>query len=400
MTEIQAGLTSWKYAGTDDNRDLRIDMIRGLVMLSLVVVHIEFFSVYNFFVWERIGIVTGAEGFVLLSGIVVGMLYKRAIAEHGWNWSVWKLLDRAAILWRVNVAAIFLIALLNRIPYVNVHEIMGFNDRGANKVYSLFPAPGTPYHIWVVQALLLRIGPHQLQILGLYICLMALSPLSLYLLSAKRTPLLLALSWIVYLVSWASPSMPTGAQFEYGFPLLTWQLLFFHGQALGYHRQAVWEFLTSSKGRPVLVLAGAFFLAFLFWAQNVPNPVVPSFSRMSVISPSFFNQIYGQYMLKNTLGPLRVLNDACVLIVSYAFLTLCWRPVNRIFGWFFIPLGQASLYVFIVHIAFVALVSDVLPFGFPLDHPRFWLNTLGHTLTLVSLWLMVRYKVLFRWIPR
>jgi hypothetical protein len=105
-------------------------------------------------------------------------------------------------------------------------------------------------------------------------------------------------------------------------------------------------------------------------------------------------------MLKNSLGILRILDDACVLIVSYGFLTVFWRPVDRALGWFFIPLGQASLYVFIVHIAFVALIGDVLPFGFPLDHPHFWLNTLGHTFAMVSLWLMVRYRVLFRWIPR
>lgn len=393
-------MNGWAYIDTNDDRDLRIDMIRGLVMLVLVTVHIEIFSLYNFFVWERIGVVTGAEGFVLLSGLVVGMVYKRSIAERGWKPTVWKLLDRAALLWRVNVAAILLIALVNRIPHVNVREIMTFNDRIAGQVYSLFPAPGVPYHVWLVQALLLRIGPHQLQILGLYICLLALSPISLFLMSTGRTSLLLSLSWITYLVAWASPSMPTSAQFEYGFPLLTWQLLYFHGQAIGFHRQAVWNFFTSPKGRPVLALAGVLFLAFLFWAQNVTNPVVPSFARISVIPPAFFDEIYSKYMLKNTLGPLRVLDDACVLIVAFGFLTLCWRPVNRAIGWFFIPLGQASLYVFIVHIAFIALISDVLPFGFPLDHPRIWLNTLGHTFALASLWLMVRYKVLFRWIPR
>jgi hypothetical protein len=67
--------------------------------------------------------------------------------------------------------------------------------------------------------------------------------------------------------------------------------------------------------------------------------------------------------------------------------------------WHFIPIGQASLYVFVVHVFFIALVSDVLPFGFPLGNPHIWLNTLGHTFALASLWLMVRYQVLFRWIP-
>lgn len=393
-------MTSWAYANAKGDRDERIDMIRGLVMVVLVTVHIELFSLYNFFVWERIGVVSGAEGFVILSGVVVGMVYKRRIEQAGWNDAVWKLLERAGQLWRVNVAVIFLIALLNRIPHVNVRDIMTFNDRIAGQVYLLFPTPSTSYYMWIAQALLLRIGPHQLQILGLYICLLALSPIALFLMSIGRTSLLLGLSWIAYLYNWAYPSMPTGAQFEYAFPLLTWQLLFFHGQALGYHRQKVWEFMTSKTGRPLLIGAAALFLLFFFWAQNTPNPVVPSFAKLSLIPPGFFGNIYNKYMLKNSLGLLRVVDDACVLIVVYGLLTRFWQPVNKAFGWFLIPIGRASLYVFIVHVFFVAAVGNVLPFGFPLDHPHLWINTIAHTLTLLGLWLLVRYEILYRWIPR
>lgn len=396
----QQHMSAWTYVDTHDDRDLRIDMIRGLVMIVLVTVHIEIFSLYNLFVWERIGIVSGAEGFVILSGVVVGMVYKRRIAEHGWRPNVWKLLARAAQLWRVNVAVIFLIALVSHVPHVDVRSLMTFNDRAAGETYPLYPSTDTPYAIWIVQALLLRIGPHQLQILGLYICLLALSPLSLFLMSKRRTPVLLGISWIVYLITWAYPSSPTGAQFERAFPLLTWQVLYFHGQALGYHRRAVWNFFSSRKGHVALGVAVALFLAFLFWAQNVPDPIVPRFARLTLIPPALYYDVYNKFMLKNALGPLRIVDDACVLIVVYALLTLLWRPVHRAFGWFFIPIGQASLYVFIVHIFFVAVVSDLLTFGFPLDHPHFWLNTLAHTLTLACLWLMVRYKVLYRWIPR
>ena len=160
------------------------------------------------------------------------------------------------------------------------------------------------------------------------------------------------------------------------------------------------DFFTARKGRFIFVVTVLLFFAFFFWAQNVPNPVVPSFARISLISPSFFNATYNQYMLKNSLGPLRVLDDACVLIVAYALLTACWVPIHHAVGWYFVPIGQASLYVFVVHVFFIALVSDVLPFGFPLGNPHIWLNTLGHTFALASLWLMVRYQVLFRWIPR
>ena len=65
------------------NRDLIIDSIRGLAVLSFIVNHIEVFSAYSLVFWERVGVVTGAEGFVLLSGVVVGTTYKRLVMELG-----------------------------------------------------------------------------------------------------------------------------------------------------------------------------------------------------------------------------------------------------------------------------------------------------------------------------
>jgi uncharacterized membrane protein len=53
-----AGARSWRYSDASEERDLRIDFIRGMVMLILIVVHIEMFSAYNFILWERIGVVS------------------------------------------------------------------------------------------------------------------------------------------------------------------------------------------------------------------------------------------------------------------------------------------------------------------------------------------------------
>ena len=382
-------------------RDLKIDIIRGLAMVSLVTTHIEFFSLYNLIFWERIGVVSGAEGFVLLSGLVIGMVYKRHIAELGWDAAIWKLLRRAAQLWRVNVAVIFSVALLNRMPYMHVSEIMTFIDRGeTNQVYLLFPEPGTPPHIWIMKALLLQIGPHQFQILGMYVFFLAFSPLSLYLMSKNKTLLLLTASWTIYFFNWWKPSMPTGCQFEWAFPLLTWQLLYFHGQALGYHRQMVFDFFRSRKGHVALVFIVGLFLAFMFWAQNAPDALIPSWIRPHYISAAFYEKYYNAYMQKGPLGIARVFDSGCVLVVLYLLLSRFWQPIHRAVGWFLEPIGQSSLYVYILHVYFVALVSNILPFGYALGNPHFWLHTLACTLVLACLWTMVRYRVLFRWIPR
>jgi hypothetical protein len=388
------------YSPTTDGRDLRIDFLRGVVMLVLVVVHVELFSLYNFLAWERVGVISGGEGFVILSGCVIGMVYRRRIEQKGWNDAVWKLLDRATQLYRVNVFVIVSVLLLSLLPVINMSAVMTFVDRGSGTVYQLYPEAGTNPQTWLARILTLRAGPHQIQILGLYVCLLTLSPLALYLLSQGRWRLLLALSWLFYVFNWAYPQMPTGAEFEYAFPLLTWQLIYFHGLAAGYHRERVFAFMGSRRGRPLLIACCVLFCAFLFFAQNTPNPLIPSYARLSLIPPAIYSNLYDRFFLKNTLGLLRMVNDAVALVVCLTVLTRLWRPFERALGWFFIPLGQASLYVFVAHVYVLALISNVVPLHISPDHPDLWINTLVHTAALAILWLMVRFKVLYRWIPR
>lgn len=64
---------SWHYA-VPGRRDLRIDMLRGIALVMMVVAHTEVMSVFNIFTWERFGLTTGAEGFVILSGFMLGFL--------------------------------------------------------------------------------------------------------------------------------------------------------------------------------------------------------------------------------------------------------------------------------------------------------------------------------------
>jgi hypothetical protein len=63
----------WRYSLTGD-RDLRIDFMRGIALVMMVVAHTEVMSIFNIFSWERFGLTTGAEGFVILSGFMLGML--------------------------------------------------------------------------------------------------------------------------------------------------------------------------------------------------------------------------------------------------------------------------------------------------------------------------------------
>jgi hypothetical protein len=86
-----------------------------------------------------------------------------------------------------------------------------------------------------------------------------------------------------------------------------------------------------------------------------------------------------------------------VLFISiYALMTRCWQPINKALGWFFIPLGQASLYVFFTHVfLLLAIANTPLP-----GYHNFWINTGIHAGLLALVWVMVKKEFLFKWIPR
>lgn len=384
----------WQYI-QDGKRDLRIDFLRGFVMLILVVVHFDFFSLYNFIAWERIGVIAGAEGFVILSGFVVGMLYGNTIRLNGWRGVTTKLWKRALKLYRANLGVILSVALLSLLPFWSAWKLMTFTDVATSTVYQLYPQPGLPFPEALVQLLRLQFGPHQFQIMGLYVVLLFITPALLWILHKRLVILMLVASWAMYVYNIYSPSMPTGAQFEYGFPILTWQVLYLHGLAAGYYKESLAGLMGSRFRTPILVLSGLLFFGFMFFTLNNPNPEMPAFARLSLIPPEVFGNLYNTYFLKNTLGILRLVNYLVVLVYGSYILTICWKPLWKAFGWFLLPIGQASLYVFIMHIFVLYVVSNIPIFW----QQNFFINTLGHTASLLVLWLLVRYKVLFEYIP-
>ncbi|WP_224249652.1 OpgC domain-containing protein [Hyalangium gracile] len=397
-TEAPPPRASWAYVAEPGERDSRVDFLRGVAMVSVVIVHVEFFSLFNFVAWERVGGVSSAEFFVVLSGFVLGEVSRRRVAREGLGGACWKLWERAAQLYGVLLGVALLGALVASMPYWDSSALTTFVDRGSGTVYPLYPGTGASLQQWVGRWLLLRMGPYQVQILGLYAALFLVAPAALYLLSAGRTRWLLVLSWVGYCSRWVVPSKPTGALFEHAFPLLTWQLLFCHGLAAGYHRQKLLA-LYARYRTPVLGAAVLLGAAFFFFAQNNPNPLVPEYARLSLIPRGSFYRLYWQFFSKSELGLLRILNVAVLLVLGGELLTRAWGPLRAALGGFFIPLGQASLYVFALHVPVVFIVSNLIPFGYAASGGALLLNTLGHLGCLAVLWLLVRYRFLYRWIP-
>src|SRR5947209_17207026 len=108
-------------------RDLRIDWLRGLAMTCVIVNHSRMSSLLSWFSYERFWVVTAAEVFVVLSGVVLGMVYGRRLARDGWLVVV-RGLSRRAVLLYVSFIAVTVSLLLISLTGVDVQSLAGGTD--------------------------------------------------------------------------------------------------------------------------------------------------------------------------------------------------------------------------------------------------------------------------------
>ena len=383
------------YTERIGERDLRIDFLRGLALISVIVDHIYIGSYFSFLSLERIGVVTGAEGFVVLSGFVNGMIHRSRIERYGWSNSASKLIDRAITLYLASVCVIASVYMLKFVPFIDSQILTTYKDEVSGIVYDLYQNDGGFTQL-VANILLLNYGPGQFNVIGLFAELSVLSPLFLWLIMKGRVKLLLALSWIIYIVHSAYHITVLPTQSENAFPMLSWQVLFVNALVVGYYRKQIFAFMQSKYGKLIFATSSLLFLGFMFYTLTNPWIDVPNSAKLPIMSEDAFNWIYERFFLRDTLGIGRIINEAVILVVLYGILTRYWSVLNRMAGWFLVPLGQASLYAFIVHVFFVLVIDNI-----PLFHTHnVLISTAGHAIVLMTIWMMVRTKFLFRWIPR
>ncbi|MEC4721899.1 OpgC domain-containing protein [Noviherbaspirillum sp. CPCC 100848] len=393
----------WRYAESDATRDLRIDFMRGLVFVLLFTTHFRYQSWFALIAWERVGVVSSAEAFIILAGIVTGAVYGKKLKSEGPGPCNIKLFRRAWTLYKLAILVAGSVALLRLVPGLDTTALTSFTDPVSGRSYALYP-PADNGVLTFFEVLLLKAVPDQFQVVGLYVVLFLLTPIIFSAIYRGRTGSLLVLSWAAYLINYfalepepgAAALRITGGQFEYAFPLMAWQLIFVHGVAAGYHKQRILRFFLTRTGHTLLGLCIVSSMLFAAFSLNHPLDTLPRWAVATFIPPDVFLQWYQSYFVKYNLGPGRLLNTLVLLISLFALLTAAWKPIERSLGWLFIPLGQESMYVFFVHIYLILLISNTpLP---AMDNV--WINTAIHAGMLLLCWAMVKTRFLFRWIPR
>jgi hypothetical protein len=234
-------------------RDLRLDLFRGLALWLIFLDHIP----SNMVAWVTLrnyGFSDATEIFVFISGYTAAFVYGREMLNPGFVVAGARILRRA---WQVYVAHIFLFMIyMAELAYVTTT----FENPLFSEEVDLLNALKEPAST-LVRALLLQFQPPNLDILPLYIVLLAAFPPVLWLL-LRRPTLALAVSVALYAVTWkfelALVAYPRG---EWFFNPLAWQLIFVFGAwcALG----GAARLADVIRSRPALALAIAY-LVFSF----------------------------------------------------------------------------------------------------------------------------------------
>ena len=310
-------------------RDLRLDLFRGIALWLIFLDHIP----SNLVAWGTIrnyGFSDATEIFVFVSGYTAAFVYGKEMRERGFIIAGAHILRRA---WQIYVAHVFLFAIyLAEISYVATSFENPLYAEEMN-VLDFLRQPD----VTIVQALLLKFKPANMDILPLYIVLLLLFPAALWLL-LFRPSLALGASVLLYVLTWHfNWNMPSYPEGHWYFNPFAWQLLFVFGAwcALG----GAQRLATVLQSRITLGVA----IAYLLFAF--------------VISLTWYLPGVGQYVphrLEDLIYPidkvnldvLRFAHFLALAVVTVRFLPRDWPGLKSRWLWPPIVCGQHSLEIF------------------------------------------------------
>lgn len=319
MTDASRMLVDGR-AKSPSSRDDAIDIVRGLCIASMVLTHLASGStvmrLVHFQPW-----VDGASGFVLMSGLVLGMVNRRTMDTAGLKAVARKSSRRVVLLYTAHVGI------------VSLATVVGFSTLREGLPGST--SVSIPEQI--MWTLTLQVNPDYVDMLSMYVIFISATSIVIALLVTGRTWIAVALSGVVYAAGLVTPfghlpNRPFGSTF---FDIAEWQLLFFSAFVLGWNWLKVRDRLRSKRALALAVTVGAL------------TVIVVHFLPVPALRTALFD--------KSTSGPGRILLAWCAFVALYQLARVASARIPKVVE----PIrtaGTRSLACFIVLCVAVLLV--------------------------------------------
>jgi hypothetical protein len=362
------------------NRILTLDLLRGYFLIVIILNHLHFYpSGLEWITGQSYLYASTAEGFFLISGIVLGIVRGAKLLEKPFAFAAKLLWQRSAQLYVTSIILVLIFTLLGWLFMEDPGAKLGVYQAGGSALDLLWKTVSLQYvYGWA-------------DYLRLYAIFIFFAPLALWLLRKGLWYVVLLASLVVWALYPVSP-FPAG---ELSQPV-SWQLVFFGGFVLGYHWNALqlwWERLSQRIKRwtvRTILIASAITLAanaLLVFGHDIPG-------IGGVLAE--INVALGPFVNKDQLPLTRIALFALWFCALYYLFHRFEPAIKKYAGWLLLSFGTNSLYAYTVQ-AFVVFFV-LLAFDTP---SKWWpINLLISIGTVGLVYLAIRTKFLMKIIPR
>ncbi|MEO1065096.1 MAG: OpgC domain-containing protein [Actinomycetota bacterium] len=372
-TPTAASPRSWRYPDTG-GRDRRLDLLRGYALAAMAINH---FGLQQSYLHAASGrsqfLISAAEAFLFISGFTLGFISIGRSVDDVTS----RLRHRT---WIVYLATIGISLGFGVVALTTHLELWGALEAGAY----------ADVWQWIGQVLTLQTAFNGADILIAYVLYLAAAIAALRLMATGRTWIVVASVTGLYLLSrWSGPeAVQLGfASFRVLIPNAP---LFFGGLVLGYHRHAVaelWRRVPLRRAIDAAVIVAAVGLGWLHASGWETWTVLGEW-----INGPELTEPLGRREERMPFASLAVVG--LYLRAAWIVVDALWVPLRRALGWLLLPLGEASLFTFTMHLIAIPLVIN-LP-GWPDEDIGRATATLwvGGYLALIWVAVLVRRRVL------
>lgn len=361
------------YSHTAKKTSTRIvafDYLRGFFVTVIIFDHLwKFPSFWMFFTGQAKLWVTAAEGFIMISGFLVGYIRGRKALKYPFGDVAKKLLTRAGMLyiWMIIMSVIYIAAdwYLTDIPNIPSSPAAIGNWSEAIRLILTIEYP----HVWI-------------HFLALYAVFLALAVPVIWLFRKRKSWLVLILSFIIYVIG-----LVIDAEW------MKWQLLFFGLALVGFHFDMLRSWWNDFSDRARLLLEASLYGATLL---TIFVSVLTTFFPL-VLGKDFSRQLNSYFIIED-FTPIRVAMSLLWFTAVAFFFNRFIGIISRLTGGVLDFIGTHSLTAYIVHGVVICAINYLLA---ELDiSENFFVNTILGFIALATVYSILKIPFISRIIPR
>ncbi|MFZ1258806.1 MAG: OpgC domain-containing protein [Candidatus Saccharimonas sp.] len=354
-------------------RLLSLDYLRGYFVVVIIVDHLwRYPSAWAFISGEAKLWVTAAEGFVIISGFLIGYIRGFKGLRLPFITVAWKLLKRAILLyvWMVMVSLAYIwIEWTDRVPGMPHTPMLDETARSWQEMFINVATTAKP-HVWI-------------HFLYLYTAFLLLSIIVVALLRSRQVWLVAVLSLALYL-----------AGIAYEIEWMKWQVIFFIPSIVGFYFEAVrtrWHHTPSHVKRRIREILFITTISTIVTSALAANaPTLFSTPQLALFE--------GLFSIDGFLPPRVTL--AFIWFLTFGLLFERITPWLQRYTYGVLEyLGTHSLSAYIAHGLVICLLNVLLPFTNPAFSQTTYYSILG-LLAILGTYAMIRLPLLRRVIPK